>query len=59
MKRQTVKFGKLRAENDPDRGDASVGRKGCGVHYGVNLPRRKGWELGPYDPTCNTRGSCA
>jgi hypothetical protein len=46
---QTVKFGKLRAKNDPDRDNVNDG-----VHYGLNHSRK----IPPKsNRTCVTRGS--
>lgn len=54
MKSQTIKYGKLRASNDPDRTNDNPG-----IHYGANHNRRSPWNRVNRVITATTRGSCA
>lgn len=56
---QTVKFGKLRAERDPDKGDAGGKYKGAGVHFGASVPYRVALASGKPVQIASIRGACA
>lgn len=61
---QTVKFGKVRAAQDPDRIDGEPGRDGIGIYTGLNIPGRAFRGVHYTDPTGmhkrtkHTHGAC-
>lgn len=55
---QTVRYGKVRASQDPDHGDRETRFKGAGVYFGSNFPlsaTKEGDVFQRIDVTCRTR----
>lgn len=59
---QTVKYAKVRATQDPDRGDAYGAHGGAGVYFGTNVPHRVALDNlsgATLDRIKTSRGACA